>query len=207
LPRAEGELAVDEPLGGSGKIHAAVEGLWQRVGRVASNATADALGIAGGARVEVGPLRIGGAGHYGSGLGFYYALEDTPSSWYLAGANDPSNADGKLRTYWGYYGQVMLVLGDIVGRERQGIGRIDVAGGYGLSHLVPLDGLDTNRTMAAPTTPPVLPKEQAGINAVFLYHIDDNLVADVDFFRANFSWYDGATQGVNTLNLGMTMTW
>ena len=203
LPRVEGELAYTKTFGEGGKFIAAAEGLWQRVGNIGSSRTADAMGVAGGARLEVGPVRIGAAAHYGSGLGFFYALEDTPTSTYTALANagpmmnisDDPNTDGKLRTYSGYYGQVMLVLS-----------KLDVFGGVGVAHLNRLDQLDVNRPDGfVPTN--VLPKDNLGINGGLAYHIDDNLVADIDYFRAQFSWYDGAQQGVNTLNTGLTMLW
>jgi porin-like protein len=215
-PRFEGQLAYDLALGATGKVHAALEGLWQRVaqpntpGLTPAVRTEDARGVAGGLRVEAGPIRVGVAGHYGTGLGFNYALEDSAASAYIAGINDPVTVDGKLRNYFGYYGQVMLVLGDIVGRESQGLGRVDLAGGYGVAHLVQIEGLDVNRTDVGSGNigNPGLPKEQAGINGVVQYHIDDNLVADVDYFRANFSWWDGiGKQSVNTINAGLTMIW
>jgi Gram-negative porin len=206
LPRLEGQLAYDQPIGASGKVHAAVEGLWQKLQQTGTSITTDALGVAGGVRLEVGPVRLGAAGHYGTGLGFNYALEDSSASAYIAGTGDPTNVDGKLRNYFGYYGQAMLVFGDIVGREHQGLGKVDVGGGYGVAHLVQIDGLDVNRTDGQIGNPG-LPKEQAGINGVVQYHIDDALTVAADYFRANFSWWDGAKQGVNTINAGVTMIW
>jgi Gram-negative porin len=207
LPRLEGELAYERSLGVTGRVHGSAQGLWQRVQRTGTSVTADALGVAGGVRLEVGPIRLGVAGHYGTGLGFDYALEDIGASAYVAGDADPLNVDGKLRNYFGYYGQAMVVLGDIVGRQSQGLGRVNVAGGYGVAHLVPIDGLDVNRADGRLGNPG-LPKEQAGTNGVIQYYIDDSFVADVDYFRANFSWWDGiGKQSVNTLNAGVTMIW
>lgn len=189
LPRVEGEATYDLPLGDVGKLHLSLSGLWQQLGQIGTDRTTDVTGIAGAARVEVGPVRIGVAAHTGAGLGFFYALEDTPSSVYGANDTDPPDAAGKLRTFDGYFGQVGLVLGKAM-----------LAGGYGVSRLHQLD-LDKARNDR------VLPKQQAGINAGFFYHFDENLVASLDYFRADFSWYDGAKQGVNTVNGGLTMTW
>ena len=195
LPRLEGELSYELPLGSNGKLRAAVEGLWQRLGQVETAVTTDAFGVAGGARLEIGPVRLGLATHYGAGLGFFYALEDTPASLYTAVTNDPPGVDATLRTYAGYYGQTMVVLG-----------RLDVAAGAGVTHLNRLEGLDVDRPDKGPPNI-ALPRDNLGINGVVAYHLDENLVASIDFFRAVFSWYDGATQGVNTLNTGMTMAW
>ena len=41
-------------------------------------------GLAGGGRLELGPVRLGGALHYGRGLGFYYAQENSEVSAYNA---------------------------------------------------------------------------------------------------------------------------
>jgi hypothetical protein len=206
LPRPESELTFDMPLGDLGKVHAAVEGLWQRVGRTSTSTTVDVFGVAGGARLEIGPVRLGVAAHYGTGLGFFYALEDSQASTYGRGMNDPANSNGKLRTYDGYYGQLMVVLGNQGATVDVHHPRVDLAAGYGVAHLNQLEGLDVNRSDGGPGNPS-LPKDQAGFNGGVFYHIDDNLVASLDYFRANFSWYDGAKQGVNTLNAGLTMTW
>jgi hypothetical protein len=207
LPRPEAELTYDTPLGDLGKVHVAAEGLWQRVGNVGHSNTADAAGVAGGVRLELGPVRLGLAAHYGTGLGFFYALEDTPASVYTAGSgspNDPASVNGKLRVYDGYYGQLMLVLGKPTDVDVHHP-RVDLAVGYGAANLHQLEGLDVNN----PNGPgnPGLIKQQAGINGGVFYHIDENLVASLDYFRADFTWYDGAKQGVNSLNTGLTMTW
>jgi hypothetical protein len=208
LPRPEAELTYDLTLGDLGKVHVAAEGLWQRVARNGSSQTTDALGVAGGARLEIGPVRLGVAAHYGAGLGFFYALEDSTASVYTGGMNDPPGSDGKLRTYDGYYGQLMVVLGH---RGPTPVDvhhpRVDLAAGYGVGHLNQLEGLDVHRTVDNGIGNPGLPKDQVGINGGVFYHIDENLVASLDYFRANFSWYDNVKQGVNTLNAGMTMTW
>ena len=207
LPRPEGQLAYDHPIGNLGSVHLAVEGLWQRVGESTTSRTADASGIAGGGRLEIGRFRLGVAGHYGTGLGFYYPLFDGQEATYAALPSDPPDLNGKLRTYSGYYGQVMVVLGnngpDPVDVHHP---RVDIGAGYGDAHLYQIDGLDVNRTDGQPANNN-LPKDQIGINGEVYYHIDENLVLSADYFRANFTWYDGGKQGVNTMNVGLTMVW
>ena len=208
LPRLEAQLSYAAPLGEVGTLSVAAEGLWQRVGRSTASTTTDASGVAGGVRVEVGPTRFGAAAYYGPGLGFYYALEDSQASTYFAGPGDPPGTlDGQLRLYAGYYEQAMLILGN---RGSKPVDwrhpRLDIATGYGIAHLFRIEGLDVNRTDGGIGNPG-LPKDQEGFNAGVYYHLDDNLVLGVDYFRARFSWYDGVTQTVNTLNAGATATW
>jgi hypothetical protein len=197
LPRVEGELAFDTALGTMGKAHVFATGVWQKLGRLNSDQSTEATGGAGGARFELGPVRIGGAAHYGKGLGFFYALENSPASFYTALGSEPPEVDGTLRTFDGFYAQGAVVLG-----------RVDLAVGYGLARVRMLD-LDRNRQDCSDPNRSCysLPKQQAGISAGAFYHIDENLVFGLDFFRADFAWYQGEKQGVNFVNAGLTMPW
>ena len=57
------------------------------------------------------------------------------------------------------------------------------------------------------TPAPPLPKQNFGINAVFNYHIYDNFIWDLDYFRAQSSWYGtNFKQTVNVVSSGFTMT-
>jgi len=191
LPRLEGELTYDLPFGELGKLHVAGSALWQKLGIIGTPRTTAATGVAGAMRLELGPVRLGFAGHYGKGLGFFYALEDTPAAGYTA--NDTFGAapdtDGTLRTFDGYYAQSAVVLG-----------KVDLAAGYGTARLHMLD-LDVKRTDT------ILPKKQAGINAGVFFHANENLVLGLDVFQAKFAWYNGSTQTVNTISAGVTMPW
>ena len=135
--------------------------------------------------------RLGFAGHYGKGLGFFYALEDTPAAGYTANDTfgDAPDTDGTLRTFDGYYAQSAVVLG-----------KVDLAAGYGVARLHMLD-LDVKRTDT------ILPKKQAGLNAGVFFHANENLVLGLDVFQAKFAWYNGSTQTVNTISAGVTMPW
>ncbi len=183
-----------------------VNGVWQRLGaaanyvdptpttpnpppdnRAIANKTVDQLGIAAGLRLELGPLRLGVTGHYGPGLGFYYAQENSQVAVYFAAdAFDPH--DGDLRTFRGFYGQLALVLGPVM-----------IAGGAGASQVLRLPFDDT--------TANPMPKQNLGINAIFNYHIYDNFVWDLDYFRSESTWYGTAfKQTVNVVSSGFTMT-
>ena len=52
-----------------------------------------------------------------------------------------------------------------------------------------------------------MPKQNLGINAIFNYHIYDNFVWDLDYFRSESTWYGTAfKQTVNVVSSGFTMT-
>jgi hypothetical protein len=152
-----------------------------------ANKTVDQYGFAAGFRLEVGPLRLGAAAHYGPGLGFFYAQENSQAGYYFAAdARDPH--DGDLRTFRGFYGQLALVFGPVM-----------LAAGAGASQLVLLPFDDTAITP--------LPKQNLGVNGVFNYHIYDNFIWDLDAFRAESSWYGTAfKQTVYVVSSGFTMT-
>jgi hypothetical protein len=194
-PRTEAEIAYQRKLGTNGMVKLFSSGIWQRLGLVShpgdtnpnANKTVDVLGGAGGLRFEMGPLRFGAAGHIGRGVGFYYAIENSPAAYYFSpnGSSDPN--DGNLRTFSGYYGQTMLVLG-----------KFDLALGYGVSQLHKLS-YDTDMTKD-------LPHSQRGINVGIYYHIRDYLVYGLDVFDALFKWDRGEKQHVDFINTGLTMT-
>ena len=50
-------------------------------------------------------------------------------------------------------------------------------------------------------------KQRLGISGGVVYHFSESLHGDVDFFRAQASWWLGEKQVVNTLNAGLTLTW
>lgn len=194
-PTFEGELAFTHTIGRLGMFKIFGTGLLQWLGanssvgdtRAVANKTVEQWGVAGGGRLELGPVRLGGAVHYGRGLGFFYAQENSEVSAFNASdSTDPR--DGDLRMFRGYYGQAMLVLG-----------RISLGGGVGVSQLVPLPYDDT--------TLEHLPKQQLGINGVFLVRVLDNLVLDLDFFQGRVTWWStSAHQNFNVINAGITVT-
>ena len=204
-PTFEAEAAYTQNFS-LGMVKLFANGVWQRLGgyanyvdptpampnpppdgRTIANHTVDQLGIAGGLRLELGPLRLGATAHYGPGLGFYYAQENSQVAVYFAAdAFDPH--DGALRTFRGFYGQLALVFGKIM-----------IAGGAGASQVLKLSYDDVN---AAP-----MPKQNLGFNAIFNYHIFDNFIWDLDYFRAVSSWYGTSfEQTVNVVSSGFTMT-
>jgi hypothetical protein len=185
-PRPEAELAYDASLGDVGKLHGFVTALWQKLGRRDSSVSTDVKGIAGGGRIELGPFRLGVAAFTGPGLGFSYAIQNSQANYRTS--TDPAQ-DGQLRTFDGLYVQSGLALG-----------KVDLAAGWGRARDHLLD-IEVNDPLFS------VPKEQRGISAGVFYHVNDYLTWGLDYFRADFSWYRGETQGVNFINTGLTATW
>jgi hypothetical protein len=182
LPRLEGELAYDLGFSQTGKLHLFSAALWQQLGATDETRTVNALGISAGGRVELGPVRLGASWHEGKGIGFFYALENSQTSFATDGT-------ARLRTFDGYYFQGMVVLG-----------RIDLSTGYGVARAHLFESEITSTTNS-------IPKQQQGINAGVFFHVNPYLVLALDYFRADFSWYLGEKQAVNAFNAGITATW
>ncbi|MDF3066226.1 MAG: hypothetical protein K0R38_1827 [Polyangiaceae bacterium] len=206
--RPEAELTYDLELGNVGKLHLFANGGWQKVYVGGSTRSATAYGTGYGGRLEVGPVHLGVAGHWGKGLGLSYALE----------SNDATVASTEqqyeLRTTDGYYGQLMLALGS----------KVDLKGGVGITRVKLLDSdrADTRNDDNDPNTPTAnddanpaaqdplawsVAKHQLGMSGGVTYHFTKNLHLSLDYFRANFAWYLGERQAVNFVNAGATMLW
>jgi len=150
-----------------------------------------AWGFGYGARLEVGPVHIGFAGHRGTGLGLTYALEQSDAA---------QDQTGALRTFDGYYGQAQVVLGPV-----------DVFAGGGITRVFLNDVDKTTQPDPRDPTQQVIAtsviKNQIGINAGAVWHFTPNLHIDLDYFRAQANWYLGEQQTMNIINSGMTFNW
>jgi len=174
----------------------------QKVYRISEpdSTSSSAYGVGYGARIEVGPVHLGVAGHYGQGLGLSYALETTEAAY------DASPLH-RLRKSDGYYAQAQLALSKVDLNAGIGIARVtplpattETIGG--MEVIIPADGTaDTNGNRQS------LIKYQLGMSAAIVYHVSPALHLDVDYFRASFRWQLGEKQDVNFVNTGMTMTW
>jgi hypothetical protein len=186
--RPETELTYDI-ASGSIKAHLFANGAYQKV--YLNNKTQDgtAIGAGYGGRIEFGPFHIGGGGHYGKGLGLYYALEGGDAD-HAAIAWDP-NQEFRLMDGYSAFAQYAQ-------------GTFDVNLGYGISrvHLLAADKV----AETAQHNESVL-KNQQGIAAAFVYHATENIHLDLDYLNASFNWYAGEKQTVNFVNTGVTMTW
>lgn len=205
--RPEGELTYDVELGDIGRIHLFANGGWQKVYVSSSTRDTTAYGAGYGGRIEVGPVHLGLAGHWGKGLGLNYALESNDAT--VASTEQ----DYVLRTTDGYYGQLQLALG-----------KVDVSAGVGITRVKLLDSdrSDTRNDDNDKATPVAnddanpaaqdplawsVAKHQLGMSGGVVYHFTDQLHFDLDYFRANFAWYLGERQVVNFVNAGATLLW
>lgn len=186
LPRPEGELSFDQPIGDDGNFHAFVSAVWQRLGANGSPSSDDvkAYGVSGGASIEVGPFRAAASAFRGPGLGFGIALDGSP-----AAVRVDSEKHIDLHTFDGYFG----VLGLNFGAAELGVGA-----GMSRLHLLEIEKNVTNSS---------LPKTQFGVSLAGYYHFTDYLVGGLDLFRAQYDWYLGDKQVVNFANLGLTVHW
>lgn len=189
--RPEAEATFDAPLGGVGKIHLFANGAWQKVYASGSNLSTTVYGAGAGGRLELGIFHLGVAGHYGQGLGINYAFDGSEAIFEQAHTQ-------QMRKFDGLYVQTQVVLG-----------KVDLSAGVGETRVHEVPG-DVNPAYIDPTTMmqaiSVL-KDQMGINAGIVYHFSENLHFDLDYFRAEATWWLGDNQVVNTFNSGMTLTW
>jgi hypothetical protein len=203
------------------------EGMYQYVAQLGKDREDKVWGVAGGVRLEAGPLRLGLSAYHGKGLGSYVALQNAPSSF------DQVYRD--LRTFTGVYAQLALVLG----REQisAGIGRVldhqlesdknghlvfDDMGQPVIDPATGQQALDLNPAAGVSNL-----KYQTGISAAFYHHVSDNLVLGFDYFLFRTDWWGarnsmldangaivllpgylpGEKQTVHFFNLGATFVW
>jgi hypothetical protein len=159
--------------------------------------------VAGGARLEWGPLRLGAAAFRGKGLGTYVALQNAASTF--------NSVTRDFRYFTGLYAQMALVFG---GEQFSlGAGRVQ-------DDLLPADRAD-------PFTSNL--KYQSGISAAFYHRLTENLVLGFDYFLFRTDWWGapnyttdaggmlvpaagpallpGEKQTVHLFNLGATFHW
>lgn len=204
MPRPEAALSFEKKVGAVSLLKLQVEGMWQPVSRLDSDATGaqtvgtdKVWGVAAGGRIEAGPVRFGAAAFRGKGLGQYYALQNSPVAF--------NPATYELRYFTGFYGQAALIFGPVQLAAGAGQVRID---------LLPADKVDSSLSNA---------KSQTGISAAVYYSASDSLVFGLDYFRFQTDWHgapvvDPTTmavlgrlapekQVVNYINVGATYHW
>jgi hypothetical protein len=187
--RPETELTFERRFAETGKVVLFANGTYQKLYKpgpsicVPSDRTPcdeTVMGFGYGGRFELGPARLGVAGHYGKGLGLSYALENS-----YAVADDETH----LRWSDGYYVQSQVVLG-----------KFDIFAGWGKARVF-LTSLDKN-------TPSIsVIKYQEGINAGIVYNVTPNLHLDLEYFRAKAAWWLGEEQILNCGSTGLTFNW
>jgi hypothetical protein len=175
-PRPEGILAYDRILSPSVKFRLSVEGMYQYMAQLSSDMPPPTYvwGVAGGGRLEAGPLRLGLSGFRGKGLGVYVALQNSSTSF------NPSTRE--LRSFTGLYAQTALVFGP--SQISAGVGRVTD------------DQLETDKTDVGASGL----KSQTGISLAYYHTLTQNLVVGIDYlyFRADWWGAPNSTLDPNT---------
>jgi hypothetical protein len=224
-PRAETEITYERKLGGTGMFKLFGNGAWQKVYSNNTTANGTIIGAGYGGRVEVGPVHLGLGGHWGKGVGMDFALQPSDTIWdhREAYANDL-----KLRTFTGYYGQLMV----------SATKTLDVAAGAGITQVAQTaeDKTDPKDDDSNPATPSccdaadpnkpapnsvdsvgfVTAKSQLGFSGSLTVHVTENVHLAFEYFRAMFTWYKptpsaagttNPTQNFHVVNAGITYAW
>jgi hypothetical protein len=227
-PRPEGEITYSRNFASNGFFKLFVNGAWQRLYDFAgSSLAADVFGTGFGGRFEIGPFKIGVAGHYGKGIGVTYSLEPHQSVYNIertdiarsggdpAYPNCPMNPAQcppmKMRTVDGAYVQSQLsVLKNLDLRAGAGITRV---------HQLPEDTVAWRDDPNLPDPTGTLSvgyitiKQQIGIGGGLTVHTSDNLHITLEYFRAMFFWYQptpapmgraAPSQAFHFVNAGIT---
>jgi hypothetical protein len=211
--RPEAELAYDYAAG-SFKLKLFASGAWQRVyslnlaqdaagNNLPDQPQADVIGGAGGARVEVGPVHLGVAGHRGRGLGVGYFLDGSD-------ANFAKDTTHELRTFSGAYAQAQVVAGKFDFNAGWGLTWIDAVDAdknpnWCGGSMMPCPGFSTATGMALPASS--ILKQQMGWSGVIVFHLMPNVHIAADYFLSQVEWQQGEKQVVSSYNLGTTVNW
>lgn len=212
--RPEGAVTFETKLGGGGLLKLGVEGLYQPLARVdektdpttmaktRTDVKTSVWGAAGGARLEVGPLRVGAAAFRGRGIGMTYALQKSSVTL------DPETFE--LRTFTGVYGQAALVFDKL---------QLGAGAGVAAADQLATDRINVDTSVI---------HRQIGVSAALYYHLTDAVVLGADYFRFMARWYGaprsapdasgnpavidgtllpGEKQDLNFVNAGVTYHW
>lgn len=219
-PRAEYELIFQRSFGVSGLVKLFQNGATQRVYDYdGSTRSADIWGFGGGGRLEIGPVRIGLAGHYGKGIGVDYAMQPHGSLYFVEKTVNDVNEKAKLRNVAGYYAQLMVMAGP----------KLSLHAGAGITQVFQLpedkvawnpcaraedcDPVTMQPLFAVPSVGFVTLRQQIGLGGGLNVHFTPNIHLALEYFHAYFQWYKpvpspaGApypSQTMRTVNLGLT---
>jgi len=195
--RPEAELTFGTQFSQRGRIHLFANGAYQKLYNPNDAASATVYGGGAGARLELGPVHLGVAGHHGQGVGtsYFMASDETLVDF---SSTQTYRGSKQLRTFDGAYVQSQFLLG-----------KCDLNLGWGITRVHQLAAdtdpmfFDMDTMMPAKS---VL-KSQMGVSAVVVYHFTEYLHGALDYFRADSRWWQGESQLVNSFNAGVTVTW
>lgn len=225
-PRAEAEITYEKKLGGLGMFKLFGNGAWQKLYNKENPRSGTILGTGYGGRLEVGPVHLGLAGHWGKGVGLDFALQPSDAVY---DHREEFRNDLKLRTFTGYYVQLMV----------SALKSLDISAGAGITSVSqnPEDKVDSKDDDMNPATDSccdkaddpnkptptsvdsvgfVTVKSQAAISFGATVHLTENVHLAFEYFRAMFTWYrpvpavagvGNTTQNFNVVNAGITYAW
>ena len=184
----QSELTFDRRLSERAKVRFFANGGWQVLYKPNNDTDrANVYGVGWGGRLELGPARLGFAGHRGKGIGIFYAFDFGES------VVERAQNTFKFRTFDGYY-----VQGQVK------IRKFDVSAGWGITRMFLLDeDVIPNATTGEPVNS--LPMQQMGFSGGVFYHHTDYLIFGADYFLAKIKWWLGEQQTLNTFNVGTTL--
>jgi predicted porin len=210
-PRPEAELTYETKFSG-GMFKLFGNGAFQKVyDYQGTPRSASIWGAGAGGRLEIGPVHLGVAGHYGKGVGVDYSLQPNNSLYFVeeAQADPEAKKIPKLRNVMGYYAHLMVTLSEM----------LDVNAGFGVTRILQLPEdkkawTDPNMGMyPIPSVGYVVLNQQVGIGGGLTVHATDSLHVTAEFFHANFEWYKPVpslpstktpSQAYNFVNAGLT---
>jgi hypothetical protein len=213
-PRAEGEATFDMTLGTLGMFKLFANGAYQKIYEREGWRDQTIAGVGYGARVELGPVHLGLAGHMGKGIGVDFALQPHSSGW----IND--HPAKPFRPVNGYSAHLQI----------SPTKTFDLMGAAGITqiHRLTEDLVDARDTDMNPATPAAnddpLPlvkdsvgyiplKHQIGLSGGVTVHLSDNLHLALEYFRALIKWHTpepaspgmtGPGQNFHVVNAGVT---
>ncbi len=179
-PLGESELTFDYAGPGTFRLHLFGNTAFQKLYQPSISDGVSAWGFGYGLRLEAGFFHLGLAGHYGKGLGLYYAFQADATSF---------SQDKEARTFDGYSGFAQFVLG-----------QLDLNLGAGISRVFLLPSDETNTAIS-------LTKRQIGYSIVGVWHWTPHLHTSLEYMRGDFAWFLGEKQIVNFVSAGITATW
>lgn len=190
-PRTEAELTYDLRSNNM-LVHVFASGGFQPL--LTPRESTSVWGVSGGARLEFGPVHVGGGGFMGRAPGINYAFDDnsalsSSTSTKLDAATMSTVKTYDLRNTRGFFGMVQVALGPV-----------DVSAGAGQTVVLQVDADKANAPMVSTL------KTQTAITGAVVYHINESFHLDVDFITGEYKWYNTESERLNMLNGGVTVT-